>query len=287
MAGVNRRAQLAGIAISILTCTATLAQEPPKVDTNVIGIDQKIGSQAPLDINLTDWNGRPVQLADAMSERPAILMLIFYRCAGYCTMEMDGLLKGIRALKKLNVGRDFDVISVSIHPKERPDEAAKNRSSALERYGRLGAEAGWQSLVGEESEVRRLASAVGFRYTYEEKGDQVVHPAGIMVLTPQGKVSQYLFGTDYPATALAIALRDAGAGKMGAVVAKPVLLGCLQYDPRTGTLRLQVMRTLQVAGVGTVLILLGSIVFMNRKYRRTALRPTDVAVARGDAVQNG
>ncbi len=245
------------------------AQDPPKVDIDKIQIVQKLNAQVPLDLTFRDETGKTVRLGEYFGKRPVVLMLIFYRCRGYCAMEMDGALDSLRAIKKERVGTDFDVLTVSIHPKETPDEAAANKKSALQRYNRPGAEAGWHSLVGDMPNIRKLADSVGFNFMYNEQKDQVVHPAGLMVLTPSGQVSQYYYGVKYPQRPMRESLLAAARSKIGTVVEQPILLGCLQYDPKTGKARLVVMQTLKVSGILTLVILGSSILMMSVRHRRT------------------
>jgi protein SCO1/2 len=202
-----------------------------------------------------------------------ILTLIFYQCRGSCVLELEGALKCFKGLKTMSVGKDFDVLTVSIHPKETPDLAAAKKQLALSLYGRPGAESGWHFLVGDMLNIQSLTRTVGFRYTYDPATDAIAHPTGILVLTPQGRVSRYFFGVNYASSMVRQAVLDAATNKIGAK-AEPILMGCLQYDPKTGKYRVVIERVLQVAGLLTVLILgtyVGGMLYYERRARHRAV----------------
>jgi len=164
---------------------------------------------------------------------------------------------------RYKVGRDFEVVTLSINPKEGPDLATMKKKEYLNQLGQAGAEKGWHFLVGEEANIRKLADEVGFRYKYDPKTDNYAHPGGIIVLTPQGKVGRYFYGVVYPAAQVRLGLTDSGRGKIGSPVEK-VLLYCYHYDPQTGKYGPAVFRILQVAGFSTVFLLGGFMLVMFR-----------------------
>ena len=239
-----------------------------------IGFDQNLGAQVPLDLAFRDESGRPVRLAELMRGRPTILTLVYYECPMLCNEVLNSLLRSLNALS-FDVGNQFDVITVSIDPGESPKLAARKKALYLERYGRKGAERGWHFLTGPQSSIDRLAKAVGFRYAYDAPSDQYAHAAGIMLLTPEGKVARYYFGISYPAKDLRLGLIEASDGKIGSPIDQ-ILLLCYHYDPKTGKYNLAIMRILQVLGCATAASL-GT--FMLVMFRRDRSRPGASALA--------
>jgi protein SCO1/2 len=225
-----------------------LVQEDP---TAAIGLDQRLGERLPRDVVLRDEAGREVQVGELLGERPVVLALVYYECPMLCTLVFDGVLRGLRPLA-LEPGRDFELIAVSIDPREGPELAAAKKERLLEEYGRPETAAGWHLLTGEEDEIRRLAEAVGFRYVYDEEADQYAHAAGLMVATPDGVLSRYLYGVDYAPRDLRLALVEAGEGKVGSLVDQ-VLMLCMHWDPTKGRYGFAIVRALQIAGGLTVL----------------------------------
>lgn len=261
-------------ALVALSCAA-LGQGAAFDASRSLGIDQRLGDRIAMDATFFDETGREVQIGQYLGRRPAILMLIFYNCKGVCTQELIEIAKTLKAVKSASIGRDFDVITVSIHPKETPALAAQRKTEYVSYYNRPGAADGWHFLTGRMDQIRRLTDSVGYRYTYDAVKDLIRHPAGIFVLTPEGRVSKVIYGIEYPSKQLRDALADAGQGKIGRRT-EPLLLGCLQVDPATGRVTVNVINTLKAACVATVLILFGSIGLMSwrgRGTRRTAAGP--------------
>jgi protein SCO1/2 len=237
-----------------------------------VGIDQKLGNPVPLDLEFRDEAGAPVRLGQFFGgKKPVLLSLVYYRCPGLCTMTLNGMAAAFKPLK-FSAGREFDVVTVSIDPKETPQLAAEKKAQYLKRYGRDGAEAGWHFLTGDEQAIRALAQSVGFRYVYHPQTDQYTHAAGIMLLTPGGKVARYFYGLEYSARDLRLAMVEASEEKIG-TLADAVQLLCYQYDPMTGKYGVAIMRTIRTAGVLTVLGLGMFVFLMARRERRTALAP--------------
>jgi protein SCO1/2 len=265
----------AGIALGCLG-TKAQAQTPQDESTGMIKnvrFDQNLDAQVPLDLPLRDEAGRPVKLGDYLGKKPAILTLVYYQCPMLCNEVLNTLLRSMNALS-FDVGKEFDVITVSIDPKETARLAARKKASYIKRYGRPGAERGWHFLTGDAEPVARLARIVGFRYAYDAKSGQYAHPAGIMILTPQGKVSRYVFGVSYPARDLRLALMDASMRKIGSPIDQLLLL-CYHYDPRTGKYNFAVMSVIRVLGVATLASLGTFMLVMYRRDRRKPL-PEDV-----------
>ena len=233
-----------------------------------VGIDQKLGSQAPLDLEFRDEAGSTVRLGQYFGgKKPVLLSLVYYRCPGLCTMTLNGMAAAFKPLA-FTAGKEFDVVTVSIDPKETPQLATEKKAQYLKRYGRPGAETGWHFLTGDEASIHALAHSVGFRYVYHPETDQYTHAAGIMLLTPGGKVARYFYGLEYSARDLRLAMVEASEEKIGSL-ADVVSLLCYQYDPMTGKYGVPIMRTLRAAAVLTVLGIGTGIFLMVRRERRT------------------
>jgi protein SCO1 len=231
-----------------------------------VGLDQRLGEQVPLDLQFRDEQGREVLLGDYFGQRPVILTLVYYRCPMLCTQVLNGVLRSSQAMR-LQIGTDYDIVSVSIDPRETPAMAAAKKDHYVSRYRRAGAEKGWHFLTGDQSSIEALAHAVGYRYQYDEKSDQYAHPSGIVVLAPDGQVSRYFYGVDYPAGNLRLGLVESAQGKIGSPVDQ-ILLLCFHYDPTTGKYGVVIHRVIRLAGVTTVLGL-GTFLFaMYRLERR-------------------
>jgi protein SCO1/2 len=232
-------------------------------DLDGVGITQKLNSRIDLDLEFVDSTGEPVVLRELFRDKPVVLALVYYECPMLCTLELNGLMKAMRAMD-LSAGKDYDVISVSFDPGETPELAARKKDEYMRQYTHAGfydrerLEDGWRFLTGKEENIRKLADAVGFGYTYDEERDQYRHASAIMTLTPEGKVSRYQFGVEYSPRDLKFALMDASQEKIGSPV-DAVILYCFHYDPASGKYGLVVMHALQVGGALTLVVLFGFI----------------------------
>jgi protein SCO1/2 len=249
-----------------------LAAHGQPIDPTVGGdirIDQRLDEQVPLDLTFRDETGASVQLADLVTgERPVILSLVYYECPMLCTQVLNGLLRTLRALS-LDVGSDFDIVTVSIDPDETAELAQAKKQEYVSRYRRSGAAGGWHFLTGDAEAVEQLAEAVGFRYEYDEEEDLYVHASGIMVLTPKGRLARYFYGIEYSVKDLRLGLVEASQNRIGSPVDQMLLL-CYQYDPATGKYGLAIINTVRVAGGATVAIMAFLIVGWVRRDRRTS-----------------
>jgi protein SCO1 len=233
-----------------------------------VGFDQKLGAQVPLELTFRDSAGESVRLGDYFGSRPVVLSLVYYDCPMLCPMTMAGLASSLKAID-FDAGDQFQVVTVSFNPSEGPAESAKAREEYLGRYGRAGAAAGWHFLTGDADAIKQLTDAVGFRYQYDADRGQYAHATGIVVLTPDGHVSRYLFGIEYPPKDLRLGLVDAGGGTIGSPVDQ-VLLYCFHYDPATGKYTAASLNILRAGGVLTILALGGFILLMRWRERRAA-----------------
>jgi len=234
-----------------------------------VGIDQKLSQQIPLDLPFRDSTGKTVLLGDFFGKRPVILSLVYYECPMLCTTALNGLEQSLKDMK-FNLGQDFDVVTVSFDPTEQPSLAAAKKAVYVGLYGRPGAAEGWHFLTGDQDSIQRLTQSVGFRYTYDPNIKQYIHATGIVVLTPQGKVSRYFYGIQYPAGSVRLGLVEASQGKIGNPVDE-VLLYCCEYDPETGKYSFIIARVLQVGAAVTILSLgtLMLVMFKSAPNRRT------------------
>ena len=217
-----------------------------------VGIDQKLNSSIPLDLLFRDEHGKAVTLGQYFGSKPVILTLVYYNCPMLCTQVLNGLDRSLEQIP-MTVGKDFEVITVSIDPTDQPPLAEAKQAVYLGMYNRPGSQAGWHFLTGEESQIKQLAAAVGFRYAYDADSKQYAHASGIMILTPEGKLSRYFYGVTYPDRDMRLGLVEASEGKISSPVDQ-VLLFCYHYDPHTGKYGLIISRALQIGGLATVLI---------------------------------
>lgn len=237
------------------------AQAPAGDPLRDVGFDQKLNAQAPLDLAFRDETGRSVQLGDYFGAKPVILTLGYYECPMLCGLVFRETADSLRAIDEMTIGDEFEVVSVSIDPGETPEIAAGKKTLHVQQYGRDGAAAGWHFLTGTQPAIDALTQAVGFRYVYDLEIDQYAHPAGIIILTPQGRVSRYIFGIDFPPKDVRLGLVEASDGQVGTAVDHLLLL-CYQYDPATGQYTPLITNMMRLVGVATVLILGGALLFL-------------------------
>ncbi len=233
-----------------------------------IGIDQRLGEQAPLDLEFYDEAGNPVRLQQYFGEKPVILALVYYNCPMLCNLVLNGLTKNLKPLS-FSAGEEFDIISLSFDHRETPALAAEKKKNYLKDYDRASAAGGWHFLTGDSVNISRLAEAVGFRFQFDPVTQEYAHAGGIMVLTPQGKLARYFYGVDYPSRDLRLSLVEASESKIGSPVDQ-LLLYCYHYDPLTGKYGLVIMNVLRLAGIATVLVLAAFVIVMLRRDRKMA-----------------
>jgi protein SCO1 len=216
-----------------------------------VGVDQKLNDEIPLDLTFRDEHGKTVQLAQYFGSKPVILTLVYYNCPMLCTQVLNGLDRTLKLIP-MDIGKDFNVVTVSIDPTERPALAEAKQAMYAGMYGRPGGAEGWHFLTGDEPQIKQLAQAVGFRYAYDSESKQFAHASVIMMLTPEGRLSRYFYGIDYPQRDVRLGLVEASQGKIGSPIDQ-VLLFCYHYDPHTGRYGLLISRVIQMAGLLTVL----------------------------------
>jgi protein SCO1/2 len=237
-------------------------QKPSILDQ--VGLDQRLDQQVPLDLAFNDESGQAVQLQQYFGSKPVILMLVYYQCPMLCTQVLNGFTGAMNGIVRFNIGRDFNVVTVSIDPRDKPEDAAAAKKRYLQRYRRAGAAEGWHFLTGKKDQIDALAQAVGFRYAWDPEIQQYAHASGIMVLTPAGRVAQYYYGIEYAPRDIQLGLIEASKGKIGNVVDQ-VLLYCYHYDPRQGKYGAAVFNILRLSALATVLALGGFMLIMFRR----------------------
>ncbi|MGA8143564.1 MAG: SCO family protein [Candidatus Acidiferrales bacterium] len=218
-----------------------------------VGIDQKLNDSVPLDLTFRDENGQTVALRQYFGDKPVVLSLVYYNCPMLCTQVLNGMERSLKDVP-MDIGKQFSVVTVSIDPTERPVLASAKRALYTGLYGRPGAAEGWHFLTGDEAQIKQLANAVGFRYAYDAQSKQFAHASAIMILTPEGKISRYLYGIQYSTRDLRLGLVEASEGKIGTPVDQ-ILLFCYHYDPATGKYSLLISRVIKAAGVFTILVI--------------------------------
>lgn len=255
-------ALLAGPAVS-----GGIEDTRPKI-LREIGFDQRLGQALPKELRFRDDAGRDVSLGDYLGKKPLVLSLNYYGCPMLCTVTLNGLAGAMKAIS-MDAGREYEVLTVSFDATETPALAAEKKKQYVERYGRATGAAGWHFLTGDKASIDALTQATGFRYAWDEETKQWAHPAGIVIVTPDGRIARYLYGIEYAPRDLRLALVEAADGKIGTVVDQAILL-CYEYDPTTGRYGAAIMRVVRLGGVLTVLALVSFIVTMLRRERSAA-----------------
>jgi protein SCO1/2 len=252
------------IASLMMLATLPIKAENSKTLPGKVAITQNLNAQLPLDLMLRDESGNVVRLGQYFNHgKPVLLNFMYYRCPMLCPMVMDGVTNALTELR-FDIGKEFDVVTISIDPRDTPEQAAMKKTQYVNRYGRFGAANGWHFLTGPESATKRLTKIAGFEYAYDPKMDQFAHGAVLLAVTPQGRVSRYLYGFEYQPRDLRLALVEASAGKIG-TASDSILLLCYHYDPATGRYSRSAMNFVRAGGVATMLGLFGFIFIMIRK----------------------
>jgi protein SCO1/2 len=270
------------MALTLLAATASFAQAPSSfqdkttqpasqvnpADLSNVGIDQRLNQQVPLDLEFKDETGKAVKLGDYFqSGRPVILNLVYYTCPMLCGEELAGEASALSMLK-FTPGNQYEVVSVSFNPDETPKDAAEKKQIYVARINehldhKTNGD-GWHFLTGQQPQIKQLADAVGFRYHRDLRTGQFIHAAGIMVVTPTGKLAQYYYGVEFSPNDLRLGLIEASRDKIGTVVDQ-VVLYCYHYDPSTGRYSAVVANIMRLAGAATMLILGGFLIVMFRR----------------------
>ena len=267
---LSRRSLIAAAFVAVLAGilpTAARAQQfglPAMVKG--VGIDQNLNGQIPLELTFREETGRSVRLGEYFRQKPVVLALVYYECPMLCDMVLNGLTHSMEQIS-LNLGQDYDVLAVSFNPHETWQLAASKKANYVEKYQRKGAAEGWHFLTGEEANIKQLADAAGFHYKYDPITKQFAHASGIMVLTPEGKISRYFYGIEYKPKDFRLGLVEASKNKIGNF-ADQVLLFCFHYDPVNGKYGLVIANVTRVVASASVLALGGLIFILLRRERQ-------------------
>jgi protein SCO1 len=228
-----------------------------------VGFEPPLNGQIPLDLGFRDENGRDVRLGDYFGRKPVLLALVYYGCPMLCNQVEQGVVGSLKMLS-FNAGRDYEVVFVSFDPRETPGMAAQKKVAALSHYGRPNTASGWHFLTGGKPSIDALTRAANFRYSFNEQSGIFAHASGIMLLTPDGRISRYFYGVEYPARDVRLGLVDASAGKIGNPI-DHLLLYCFEYDPSTARYSATILRIIRLGGVLTIFtIVLGILIFRRR-----------------------
>ena len=255
---------------ALLASTASAQYARPKI-TNGVTIEQKLNAPVPLDTVFHDETGQSVPLWKYFRDKPVVLSLVYFNCPSLCPMSLHETVTSLRRVS-LEPGRDYNVVVVSFDPKDTPREAQLTKTKYKAEFGnRTGYDAGWHFLTGDQASISKLADAVGFRYRWDQSTRQFIHAGGIMVATPNGKVSRYFYGIDYAPADLRMALVDASQHKIGNPV-DYVLLFCFHYDSTQGRYTLAIVNVLKIAGGLTLFLLAGLIYLLMRDDKKNKPR---------------
>lgn len=231
-----------------------------------IGYDQRLDEQLPLDLTFNDDSGHPVQLGDYFGDKPVILVMAYYECPMLCTLVLNGLLNSLEAID-FDLGDQFDVVTISMDPGETAAMAAAKKETYLKFYARPGAADGWHFLTGSAESIKGVTEAIGFRYVYDERLDEYAHATGMVLLTPEGRISRYFYGIEFEPTDVRLGLVEASNNQIGSAIDQ-VLLMCYKYDPESGEYTPIVMNIIRLAGTATILLIGAPIlVTVVRNYR--------------------
>lgn len=250
-----------GQAMTTGTMSPPANMRPPGLKN--VGIEQHLNEQIPPDLTFRDETGKTVRLGDYFGKKPMILNLVYYQCPMLCGEVLSGLDSALRILK-FDVGKEFDVITVSFDPRETPEMATAKKAEYIKRYGRPGAEQGWHFLTGPQDSIDSLTKTAGFQYEFNKEMNQFAHATAIMILTPEGKISQYYYGVEFAPKDLRLGLIQASNNKIGTVVDQ-VLLYCYHYNPETGKYGAIITRILRLSAAATMLCVGLLIVVMSRR----------------------
>ncbi len=257
------------VALAALLVVATAAAQPNDLPEPLsrVAFEQRLGAELPLVTPFTDSSGTSHALGDFFGERPVLLALVYYDCPMLCGRVLEDMAASLRAVD-LAPGRDFEIVVASFDPTNSREQAAARKAEALARYGATETAGGWHFLTGEPPAIRALADAVGFRYAEVAGTAEYAHAAGIVLATPEGRVSRYLLGLDYPPRDLRLGLVEAAGGGIGTLVDQ-ALLFCYHWDPATGRYSFAAMNAVRAGGLLTLAALVAFVVFHLRRERRS------------------
>jgi len=244
----------------------TAATMPPALQN--VGFEPQLNAQMPLDLPFRDESGRTVQLREYFGQKPVVLAFVYYGCPMLCSQVQQGVVGTLRMLS-FTPGADYQVVFVSFDSRETPDLAAEKKKAVVSHFRRSGTEAGWHFLTGSEDSIDAATRAANFRYNFSAKTNLFAHASGVMVLTPDGRISRYFYGVEFPARDIRLGLVDASAGKIGTPV-DHVLLYCFQYDPSTARYSATILGIVRLGGLLTIVAMFIAFLIFRRRDHRVA-----------------
>jgi len=231
-----------------------------------VGFEPPLNGQLPLDLGFRDEAGSEVRLRDYFGHKPVLLALVYYGCPMLCNQVEQGVVGSLKMLS-FNAGRDYEVVFVSFDSRETPDMAARKKESAISHYGRPETAPGFHFLTGSQQSIDALTKAANFRYSFDANIGIFAHASGIMLLTPDGRISRYFYGVEYPSRDVRLGLVDASAGKIGNPI-DHLLLYCFEYDPATARYSATILRIVRLGGLLTILTIVAGILLFRRRDAR-------------------
>jgi protein SCO1/2 len=242
----------------------TAATMPPALQN--VGFEPQLNAQMPLDRSFRDESGRSVQLREYFGQKPVVLAFVYYGCPMLCNQVQQGVVGTLRMLS-FNPGRDYEVVFISFDSRETPEMAAEKKKAALAHFRRPETNSGWHFLTGSQESIDAATHAANFRYNFSSKTNLFAHASGVMVLTPDGRISRYFYGVEYPGRDMRLGLVEASEGKIGTPI-DHVLLFCYQYDPTAATYSAAILKIIRLGGVLTILCIVGGILIFRRRDAR-------------------
>jgi protein SCO1/2 len=267
-----------GIAALLLAASALRAQTvpsnmgpsaatmPPALVN--VGFEPPLNGQMPLDLPFRDETGRSVHLRDYFGQKPVVLAFVYYNCPMLCDQVQQGVVGSLRMLS-FNPGRDYDVVFISFDSRETPEQAAEKKKKSLAHFRRPETDSGWHFLTGSNESIQAATKAANFRFTFDAKSNLFAHASGVLILTPDGRISRYFYGVEYPGRDMRLGLVDSSAGKIGTPIDR-ALLFCYHYDPSAAVYSASILKIIRIGGVLTILCLVGGIWISRRRETRSA-----------------
>ena len=228
-----------------------------------VGFEPPLNGQIPLALRFKDETGRDVAFGDYFHGKPVLLAPVYYGCPMLCNQVEQGVVGSLKMLS-FNPGTDYEVVFVSFDPRESAEMAAQKKTSTLSHFGRPQTAAGWHFLTGTKDSIDAITQAANFRYSFDERTNIFAHASGIMLLTPDGRISRYIYGVEYPSRDVRLGLVDASAGKIGTPI-DHLLLYCFQYDPSTARYSATILRIIRIGGLFTIFTIVAGILIFRRR----------------------
>ncbi len=228
-----------------------------------VGFEPPLNGQMPLDLHFRDETGRDVQLGEFFGQKPVVLAFVYYNCPMLCDQIQMGVVGTLRMLS-FNPGRDYEVVFVSFDARETPEMATAKKKTALAHFRRPETVSGWHFLTGSKESIEAATRAANFRFRFDAKSNLFAHASGVLVLTPDGRISRYFYGVEYPGRNMRLGLVDASAGKIGSPI-DHVLLFCYHYDPSSATYSASILKIIRLGGLLTILCIVGGIFIFRRR----------------------